>query len=89
MEGQYDLIRNGVRDLVWAVPGYTVGRFDMLQVGRAAVPVSEPDDLQPGAVEVVRKTRPRRQGVHRHQAADHLHDGPVLVHTVKPVQDAR
>src|SRR5881398_1692155 len=31
MEGQYDLIRNGVRDLVWAVPGYTVGRFDLLQ----------------------------------------------------------
>src|SRR5712691_12664766 len=31
MEGQYDLIRNGVRDLGWAVPGYTVGRFDMLQ----------------------------------------------------------
>src|SRR5438270_12345481 len=31
MEGQYDLIRNGVRDLVWAVPGYTVGRFELLQ----------------------------------------------------------
>ncbi len=31
-EGQYDLIKNGVRDLVWHVPGYTPGRFDMLQV---------------------------------------------------------
>ena len=31
-EGQYDLIKNGVRDLVWAVPSYTQGRFDMLQV---------------------------------------------------------
>lgn len=31
-EGQYDLIKNGIRDLVWAVPGYTPGRFDMLQV---------------------------------------------------------
>ena len=30
-EGQYDLIRNGVRDLVWAVPSRTPGRFDMLQ----------------------------------------------------------
>ncbi len=30
--GQYDLIKNGVRDLVWAVPSYTLGRFDMLQV---------------------------------------------------------
>src|SRR3954464_10917258 len=33
MEGQYDLIKNGVRDLVWAVPGYTVGRFELLQAG--------------------------------------------------------
>ena len=31
-EGQYDLIKNGVRDLVWHVPGYTPGRFDMFQV---------------------------------------------------------
>jgi TRAP-type C4-dicarboxylate transport system substrate-binding protein len=31
-EGQYDLVKNGVRDLVWAVPSYTQGRFDMLQV---------------------------------------------------------
>src|SRR5260221_1127387 len=31
MEGQYDLIKNGVRDLDWTVPGYTVGRFDILQ----------------------------------------------------------
>src|SRR5690606_10442518 len=32
-EGQYDLIKNGVRDLVWHVVGYTPGRFDMLQAG--------------------------------------------------------
>src|SRR5437667_6355025 len=30
-EGQYDLIRNGVRDLVWAIPSRTPGRFEMLQ----------------------------------------------------------
>jgi TRAP-type C4-dicarboxylate transport system substrate-binding protein len=30
-EGQYDLVRNGVRDLAWAVPSRTPGRFDMLQ----------------------------------------------------------
>jgi TRAP-type C4-dicarboxylate transport system substrate-binding protein len=30
-EGQYDLIRNGVRDLGWAVPGRTPGRFDLLE----------------------------------------------------------
>ena len=30
-DGQYDIVKNGVRDLVWHVPGYTVGRFDMFQ----------------------------------------------------------
>ena len=30
--GQYDLIKNAVRDLVWAVPGNTLGRFDMLEI---------------------------------------------------------
>jgi TRAP-type C4-dicarboxylate transport system substrate-binding protein len=32
-DGQYDLIKNGVRDLVWHVPAYTKGRFDMLAAG--------------------------------------------------------
>jgi len=31
-DGQYDLIKNGVRDLVWIVPAYTRGRFEMLAV---------------------------------------------------------
>jgi TRAP-type transport system periplasmic protein len=30
-DGQYDIVKNGVRDLVWHVPGYTVGRFDLFQ----------------------------------------------------------
>jgi TRAP-type C4-dicarboxylate transport system substrate-binding protein len=32
-DGQYDLVKNGVRDMVWHVPAYTRGRFEMLQVG--------------------------------------------------------
>lgn len=31
-EGQYDLVKNGVRDLDWIVPGYTPGRFPLFQV---------------------------------------------------------
>ena len=30
--GQYDLVKNGVRDMGWVVPAYTPGRFDMFQV---------------------------------------------------------
>jgi TRAP-type transport system periplasmic protein len=31
-DGQYDLVKNGVRDMVWHVPAYTSGRFDMFQI---------------------------------------------------------
>lgn len=31
-DGQYDIVKNGVRDLVWHVAGYTGGRFDLFQV---------------------------------------------------------
>jgi len=30
--GQYDLVKNGVRDMAWHVPAYTPGRFDMFRV---------------------------------------------------------
>jgi TRAP-type C4-dicarboxylate transport system substrate-binding protein len=31
-DGQYDLVKNGVRDMVWHVPAYTTGRFEMYQI---------------------------------------------------------
>lgn len=30
-DGQYDIVKNGVRDLVWHVAAYTSGRFDLFQ----------------------------------------------------------
>lgn len=30
--GQYDLVKNGVRDMVWFIAGYTPGRFSLYQV---------------------------------------------------------
>src|SRR5262245_63755156 len=30
-DGQYDIVKNGVRDLAWHVAGYTIGRFDLFQ----------------------------------------------------------
>lgn len=30
-EGQYDLVKDGVRDMVWHVAGYTAGRFPLFQ----------------------------------------------------------
>jgi TRAP-type C4-dicarboxylate transport system substrate-binding protein len=29
--GQYDLVKNGVRDMVWIIPGYSAGRTDLMR----------------------------------------------------------
>src|SRR3954467_13761804 len=47
MEAQYDLIKNGVRDMVWAVPGYTVGRFDLLQAAELPLLCPNPTVCSP------------------------------------------
>lgn len=31
-EGQYDLVKEGVRDMAWVVPSYTPGRFELYRV---------------------------------------------------------
>ena len=31
--GQYDLVKNGIRDMAWPVASYTRGRFDLMLVG--------------------------------------------------------
>ena len=76
-DGQYDIVKNGVRDLVWHVPGYTRRPLRPVPGRRAAVPVPELDRLQPRAVEVVREARARAEGVHRHHAGHRLHDRAV------------
>ena len=60
-DGQYDLVRNGVRDLVWAVPGYTVGRFDMLQAAELPLLCPSPAVCSPCCGSGTRSTgsRPR------------------------------
>src|SRR5438067_1141325 len=65
MEAQYDLIKNGVRDMVWAVPGYTVGRFDLVQ--DAELP------HQRAGKGASRSTgRPRRAGLRYHRQHESL-----------------
>ena len=31
-EGQYDVVKEGIRDMAWVVPGYTPGRFELYRV---------------------------------------------------------
>src|SRR5262245_33361624 len=86
MEGQYDLIRNGVRDLVWAVPGYTVGRFDMLQAAELPLLCPSPAICSP----VVWKWY-EKHGLAAKEFTDTkllvtFMGGPYGIHTVKPVK---
>ena len=86
MEGQYDLIRNGVRDLVWAVPGYTVGRFDMLQAAELPLLCPSPAICSP----VVWKWY-TKHGLAAKEFTDTkllvtFMGGPYGIHTVKPVK---
>src|SRR5436190_20672458 len=86
MEGQYDLIRNGVRDLVWAVPGYTVGRFEMLQAAELPLLCSSPAVCSP----VVWKWY-KKHGLAAKEFTDTtllvtFMGGPYGIHTVKPAK---
>jgi TRAP-type C4-dicarboxylate transport system substrate-binding protein len=86
MEGQYDLIRNGVRDLGWAVPGYTVGRFDMLQGSELPLLCPSPAICSP----VVWKWY-AKNGLAAKEFTDTtllvtFMGGPYGLHTVKPVK---
>src|SRR5207248_7031388 len=86
MEGQYDLIRTGVRDLGWAVPGYTVGRFDMLQGAELPLLCPSPAICSP----VVWKWY-AKHGLATKEFTDTtllvtFLGGPYGLHTVKPVK---
>ena len=86
MDAQYDLIRNGVRDLGWAVPGYTVGRFDMLQGAELPLVCANPATCSP----VVWKWY-TKHGLAEKEFTDTKllitwMGGPYGIHTVKPVK---
>src|SRR6266851_2481625 len=86
MEGQYDLIKNGVRDLGWAVPGYTVGRFDMLQAAELPLLCQNPALCSP----VIWKWY-ANQGLAAKEFTDTtllniFVGGPFGIHAVKPIK---
>lgn len=84
--GQYDLIKKGVRDLVWHVPAYTRGRFEMLTAGEIPFLCPNATVCSPAVW----------KWYHKHGLADKeftdtkllaifVH-GPGTLHTVRPVK---
>jgi len=84
--GQYDLVKNGVRDMVWHVPAYTPGRFDMFQV--AELPFLCPNAR---VCSTALWRWYQKHGLEKKEFTDtkllcaFMH-GPGAVHTVKPVK---
>ena len=85
-EGQYDLIKNGVRDLVWAVPGYTAGRFDMLQVGELPFLCARPAVCSPILWRWYDKYQLAAKEFTDTKLLAIFVGGPFLLHTAKPAR---
>jgi TRAP-type transport system periplasmic protein len=86
MEGQYDLIKNGVRDLGWAVPGYTVGRFDMLQAAELPLLCQSPTVCSPVIWNWYAKHGLAAKEFTDATLLNIFVGGPFGVHTVKPIK---
>jgi len=86
MEGQYDLIKNGVRDLGWAVPGYTVGRFDMLQAAELPLLCQNPALCSPAIWKWYAKEGLAAKEFTDTTLLNIFVGGPFGIHTVKPIK---
>jgi TRAP-type C4-dicarboxylate transport system substrate-binding protein len=85
-EGQYDLIKNGVRDLVWAVPGYTPGRFDMLQVAELPLLCPGPAVCSPVLWKWYEKYQLADKEFTDTKLLNVFTGGAFLIHTMRPVR---
>lgn len=86
MEGQYDLIKNGVRDLNWAVPGYTVGRFDLLQAAELPLLCPNPTVCSPAIWRWYAKHELAKKEFTDTVLLNVFIGGPFGVHTTKPIK---
>ena len=86
MEAQYDLIKNGVRDMVWAVPGYTVGRFDLVQAAELPLLCPNPRVCSPVLWKWYTKNGLAEKEFTDTKLITTFVGGPFLIHTVKPVK---
>lgn len=85
-EGQYDLIKNGIRDLVWHVPGYTPGRFDMFQVAELPFLCPNSTICSPTLWKWYAKHGLAAKEFPDATLLTSFTTGPFLVHTTKPAR---
>ena len=86
-DGQYDLVKNGVRDMVWHVPAYTSGRFDMFQVAELPFLCPSASACASGLWKWYHKHGLDKKEFTDTQLLAAFMHGPGAVHTVKPVKN--
>ena len=65
----YDQVKDGVVDVIWTLPGYTAGRFPLVEVFELPFMMREPEGTSKALweyVAAVRAERVRRREAHRH-----------------------
>lgn len=85
-EGQYDLVKNGVRDLVWAVPSYTPGRFDVYQAAELPLLCPGPAACSPALWKWYGKHAEKTKEFADTVLLNTFVGGPFAIHTVKPAR---
>jgi len=83
-EGQYDLIKNGVRDMVWAVAAYTPSRFDLLQASELPLVCPNPRVCSPVLWKWYDKNNLAAKEFTDTKLLAIFIGGPFHIHTVKP-----
>jgi TRAP-type transport system periplasmic protein len=85
-DGQYDLIKNGVRDMVWHVPTYTRGRFDMLAAGEIPFLCPSATVCSPALSRWYRKHKLDEKEFTDTKLLNVFVHGPGMVHSTKLVK---
>ena len=85
-EGPVRPHQNGVRDMVWAVPGYTVGRFDLLQAAELPLLCPNPTVCSPVLWKWYTKNGLADKEFTDTKLITTFVGGPFQIHTAKPVK---
>jgi TRAP-type transport system periplasmic protein len=83
---QYDLVKDGVRDIVWFVPGYTPGRFQLYQVAELPFICPNASTCAPALWEWYQKHKlVDREFTDTRLVVSFVH-GPGTLHARKPIR---
>jgi len=85
-EGQYDLVKDGVRDMVWHVAGYTAGRFPLFQAAELPFMCPSATVCAPALWTWYHKNKLNEREFTDTRLLVAFNHGPGLLHAAKPVR---